>query len=76
MLYVVGVLGSATGLLVAGGLADQLGGIGRSVALTGVGSLLVPLLVVPRLPESAARMLDDVSPTRTEAEAGEYGPDP
>jgi MFS family permease len=76
MLYTVGVIGSATGLLVAGGLSDPLGGIGRSVALTGIGSLLVAILVVPRLPESAARMLDDVSPTRTDLEADEYGPDP
>ncbi len=76
MLYTVGVIGSATGLLIAGGLSDQLGGIGRSVALTGVGSLLVAVFVVPLLPESAARMLDEVSPTRTEREADEYGPDP
>jgi len=76
MLYTVGVIGSATGLLIAGGLSDQLGGIGRSVALTGVGSLLVAIFVVPLLPESAARMLDEVSPTRTEREADEYGPDP
>ena len=50
----------------AGGLSDKLGGIGRSVALTGVGSFLVALIVVPLLPESAARALDDVSPTRTD----------
>ena len=76
MLYVVGVLGSASGLLLAGGLSDQLGGIGRSVALTGIGSFLVALIVVPMLPESAARSLDDVSPTQTTAEHDEYGPDP
>jgi MFS family permease len=63
MLYVLGVLGSALGLLLAGALSDQLGGIGRSVALMGVGSLLVALVIVPLLPESAARLLDDVSPT-------------
>ena len=76
MLYVVGVLGSASGLLLAGGLSDRLGGIGRSVALTGIGSFLVALIVVPMLPESAARSLDDVSPTQTTAEHDEYGPDP
>ncbi len=44
MLYVVAVLGSATGLVLAGGLSHQLGGLGHSVALTGVGSLLVVLV--------------------------------
>jgi MFS family permease len=77
LLYVVGVLGSATGLVVAGGLSHHLGGLGRSVALTGVGSFLVALLVVPLLPESAARSLDDVSPTQpTPPHDDEYGPDP
>ncbi len=65
ILYVIGVLGSATGLLVAGGLADRVGGLGRSVALTGIGSFLVALIVIPLLPESAARVLDEVSPTQS-----------
>ena len=40
----------------------------------GVGSLVVAIFIVPLLPESAARALDDVSPTwPTE---GDYGPDP
>ncbi|MDP9334026.1 MAG: MFS transporter, partial [Actinomycetota bacterium] len=80
MLYVVGVLGSASGLLLAGGLSHHFGGIGRSVALTGIGSFLVALVVVPLLPESAARTLDDVSPTQATPtqtrNRDEYGPDP
>jgi MFS family permease len=76
MLYVIGVVGSASGLLLAGGLSDHLGGIGKSVALTGVGSLLVALFVIPLLPESAARILDEVSPTETAADLGDYGPGP
>jgi MFS family permease len=82
MLYVIGVLGSAAGLLLAGGLADHLGGLGRSVALTGIGSFLVALIVIPFLPESAARILDDVSPTHAVTDTGahtgegEYGPAP
>jgi MFS family permease len=77
MLYVVAVIGSATGLLLAGGLSNRLGGIGRSVALTGVGSFLVALIVVPLLPESAARLLDDVSPTQPTTDPDdEYRPDP
>ena len=63
-------------LLLAGGLADHLGGIGKSVALTGVGSLLVALIVIPLLPESAARILDEVSPTETAADLDDYGPGP
>jgi MFS family permease len=63
MLYVLGVIGAATGLLLAGSLSDRLGGIGHSVALTGIGSLFVAIFVVPLLPESAARTLDEVSPT-------------
>ncbi len=75
MLYVVGVIGSATGLLLAGDLSHHLGGIGKSVALTGVGSFLVALLVIPLLPESAARTLDEISPVHTTEPDG-YRPDP
>jgi MFS family permease len=76
MIYVIAVLGSATGLVVAGGLSDALGGLGHSVALTGVGSLLVSLFVIPLLPEPAARSLDDVSPTQAARPDDEYGPPP
>jgi MFS family permease len=62
LLLVIGVLGSVVGLLVAGGLADQLGGLGRSTALTGIGALAVALIVVPLLPESGAHSLDEISP--------------
>jgi predicted MFS family arabinose efflux permease len=65
LLLVIGVLGSVTGLLIAGGLSDRLGGLGRSTALTGIGALVVALLVVPRLPESAAHALDEISPIHT-----------
>jgi hypothetical protein len=62
LLLVIGVLGSSVGLLLAGGLSDQLGGLGRSTALTGIGALVVALLVVPLLPESGAHILDEISP--------------
>jgi MFS family permease len=65
LLTVVAVTGSIGGLVMAGGLSEPLGNIGRSIALTGVATLLAALFVVPRLPESAARSLDDVSPTET-----------
>ena len=39
LVLVIGVLGSSVGLLLAGGLSDQLGGLGRSTALTGIGAV-------------------------------------
>jgi MFS family permease len=77
MLYVLGVLGSATGLVLAGALSHHPSDLGRSVALTGIGSFLVALIIVPLLPESAARTLDDVSPTQATTDPeDEYGPGP
>jgi len=60
-LIVAGVAGSACGLLFTGHLSDQLGR-GDAIALTGIGSLLASLLVL-RLPETADRPLDEVSPS-------------
>lgn len=54
--------GSATGLGIAGGLSDSLGGIGRSIALCGIAPLLAAIFVLPRLPETVNRQLDDISP--------------
>lgn len=62
MLIVAGVAGAATGLVGAGWLAIHVGGLGNAVALTGIAALLVVPLV-PRLPESAFRALEDVSPS-------------
>jgi MFS family permease len=62
-LGVVSVIGSAVGLVLAGVLTDPLGGIGRAVALSGIAALVAAAVFVPMLPESAARALDDVSPT-------------
>lgn len=61
-LLVLGVLGSVTGLVLAGNLSDPLGGLGRSIAVCGLAALVAALFVVPRLPESQGRALDDVSP--------------
>jgi predicted MFS family arabinose efflux permease len=60
-LLVAGVAGSAVGLVVSGNLSDPLG-LGKALALTGVASLAASLLVL-LLPETAARSLDDVSPS-------------
>jgi len=55
------VAGSACGLLFTGQLSDQIGR-GEAIALTGIASLLASLLVL-RLPETADRSLDEVSPS-------------
>jgi SHS family lactate transporter-like MFS transporter len=58
----ISVVGSASGLLIAGQLSDHVGGIGRSIAFCGIASLLAALFV-PALPESFGRDLDDLSPS-------------
>ena len=65
ILTVVAVMGSGLGLLLAGALADPLGGLGRSIALMGIATLIAAVVVIPRLPESAPLALDVVSPTET-----------
>lgn len=61
LLLVVGVAGSAAGLLLAGGLSDPVGGLGPAIALCGIAAL-VAAAFVPALPESYGRRLDEVSP--------------
>jgi MFS family permease len=63
LLLVCYVVGSAVGLLVAGFLADQLGDLGLAIAICGVAPLVAALFLLPRLPESQGRALDDVSPS-------------
>ena len=63
LMLVAYVIGSATGLLTAGWLAGPLGGLGRAIALCGIAPLLAAIVLVPRLPESAHRDLDEVSPS-------------
>ena len=72
LLLIVSVLGSGAGLLIAGHLADPLGGIGRSIALCGIAGLLAAVFFVPRLPETNEQSIDDVSPSER---PDEYGPD-
>ena len=75
-LIIAGVAGSAVGLLVAGNLSDPIG-LGNALALCGIGALLAAAFVLPRLPESANRLLDEVSPPDVDAEPRrEPGPDP
>jgi MFS family permease len=60
-LVVAGVAGAAVGLVLTGNLSDRLGR-GEAIALTGIASLVASLLVL-RLPETADRTLDEVSPS-------------
>jgi MFS family permease len=62
-LLVAGVAGSAVGLVLATQLRDTMGGLGPAIAICGIPTLLAAVLLVPRLPETHARRLDDVSPT-------------
>jgi len=62
-LLVSGVAGSAVGLVLATQLKDFAGGLGPAIALCGIASLVAAIFVVPRLPETADRRLDDVSPS-------------
>ncbi len=62
-LLVSAVAGSAVGLVLATQLKDLVGGLGPAIALCGIASLVAAVFVVPRLPETAARHLDDVSPS-------------
>jgi MFS family permease len=62
-LLVCGVAGAAVGLVLATSLTDTVGGLGPAIAICGVAPLAAALLVVPRLPETADRRLDDISPS-------------
>jgi AAHS family 4-hydroxybenzoate transporter-like MFS transporter len=61
----ISVIGSAGGLVAAGQLSDHVGGIGRAIAICGIASLLAAF-IVPGLPESYGRELDDLSPSAPE----------
>jgi MFS family permease len=62
-LLVCGVAGAALGLLLATQLKDAVGGLGIAIAICGIAPLVAATLVLPRLPETRARRLDDVSPS-------------
>jgi MFS family permease len=65
-LLVCGVIGSAAGLVLATNIKGAVGGLGPAIALCGIAPVLAALFVVPRLPETADRALDDISPTEGE----------
>jgi predicted MFS family arabinose efflux permease len=58
---IVGVIGSAIGLVVVGILADRIG-YSTTFALLGLGPLAVAAIVLTRYPETARRELEDINP--------------
>lgn len=58
----VSVLGSATGLVVAGQLDDRLDGAGPGIALLAIGPVLVAVLIMTLYPETVDRELEDINP--------------
>jgi len=71
------VLGSATGLALAGWLSDRAGGLGTAMTVLAAGPVVVVVLILAFFPETAARELEDLNPLdRLDAdEGGEVGPD-
>lgn len=62
LVTLAGVLGSVTGLTIAGRLGDRWG-LGAALAVLSVGPLLLALLVLRRFPETAHLELEQLNPT-------------
>jgi MFS family permease len=63
LLLVCSVAGSAVGLVLAGTLSDAIGDLGLAIAICGIAPILAAIFLLPRLPESQGRELDEVSPS-------------
>ena len=68
-LQVISVAGSGAGLLLAGWLADRLGGLGPAMAILAAGPALLVGLVLLLYPETARRELEDLNPSDRSPEA-------
>lgn len=62
LITLIGVIGSAVGLLVVGTLSDHLGHLGPAMAVVALGPLLLALLVLVAYPETAHLALEDLNP--------------
>ncbi len=62
ILALAGLVGSATGLLVAGTVADATGSFGPAIAPLAIGPLALAVLVMAKYPETARRSLEDLNP--------------
>ena len=61
-LQVVSVAGSSIGLLLAGWLADRLGGLGPAISLLAAGPAVLIVIVLALYPETANRPLEELNP--------------
>ncbi len=61
-LQVVSVAGSSLGLLLAGWMADRIGGLGHAMAVLAIGPAILVVLVLVFYPETAGRELEDLNP--------------
>jgi MFS family permease len=62
LITLAGVIGSSTGLLIAGRLADRWDAFGPGMALLAIGPLIVAALVLTLYPETAHRELEELNP--------------
>jgi MFS family permease len=62
LITVLGVLGSALGLIVVGTLSDRSGGIGAAMPFVAIGPALLAVLIVVAYPETAHHTLEELNP--------------
>ena len=58
----LGVTGSALGLLIVGTLSDRSGGIAAAIPVVAIGPALLAVLIVVAYPETAHLALEDINP--------------
>ncbi len=63
VITLAGVMGSVTGLLLVGRLADRVDGYGLPMGLVALGPVIVAVLVITRYPETARRELEELNPS-------------
>ncbi len=62
LITVLGVTGSAVGLLVVGALSDRSGGLAAAMPVVALGPALLAVLIVVAYPETAHLELEDINP--------------
>ena len=62
IIVTLGVLGSATGLILVGIIVDRLDNYGHALAIVGIGPMLAAALVIARFPETARVELEALNP--------------
>jgi predicted MFS family arabinose efflux permease len=62
LISVLGVMGSALGLIVVGSLSDRSGGLAAAMPVVAIGPALLAVLILVAYPETAHRELEDINP--------------